>query len=284
MLWFAKQAKSKGAADSDAIEPASLPVEFDRAIAETKLNTLLEAMKERGGPQPFVDALRLKHELFVKALPPEGPVELTRSVFTTLIECVFPARRKLAEFISGLSDETLHDAVNGLVYGDEPIAERIQAFCELVPKEQKKSRRAIWDLAAEILHFRAPERIPLMTRWVWDTNTETGALRELIRGSDLMETVPLDTRPETFEAARSWIAELLAEGGFYRDMPFMVDLLLAQAYSEYVKAMSGRVGLIDAEFGAQHDPLELPMKLLGIDARAKDVIAARADGQGQTLH
>jgi len=39
---------------------------------------------------------------------------------------------------------------------------------------------AAWDFAAEVLHFHAPERYPLMTRWVWDETTQSGALRELV--------------------------------------------------------------------------------------------------------
>lgn len=283
MLWFAKQAKSKSAGDGQTIEPATLEVRFDVDIAKSKLDTLLGDCEERGGVQSVADALRLKHELFAAALPAEGPAELDREGLDTLISCVFPARRKLPGILGAMDTALLSEAVNGLVYGTQTIEQRMAAFCELIPKEQKKPRRAMWDLACELLHFRDPERIPLMARWVWDTQTGTGALREFIRANDGMETVPLDTRPESFEGARAWFSEVLAESGFYRDIPFLIDLLQAQAYSEYVKAMSSRIGMIDAEFGTRHDPLELPLKILGIDARAKDVKALRSD-EGPALH
>lgn len=270
MLWFGKQAKAAGDA-RDTIEPVGLDVEFDKRIAETKLSALLAEMEERGGPQPFVDALRRKHELFATALPEGGAVELTREVFNTLVDCVFPARRKLASQFEEMDDAVLEDAVARLLEGEADMEQRMREFCELVPAEQKKPRRAIWDLAAEILHFRSPETVPLMARWVWDSNTGSGALREFIRGNDSLPTIALDTRPGTFEAARRWLAEVLSEAGFYRDLPFMIDLLLAQAYSDYVKAMSTGIALVDSEFGGRQDPLELLVKLLGIDPRRRDM-------------
>jgi hypothetical protein len=84
-----------------------------------------------------------------------------------------------------------------------------------------------------------------------------------------MPEVPIDGRPGTYEAGRQWLAEVLTESGFYRDLPFMIDLLQAQAYSDYVKAMSSGVGLIDAEFGGRQDPLEFLVKLLGIESRER---------------
>lgn len=285
MLWFGKQAKAKSGEGGNAIVPAQLEVSFDKEITGSKLDTLLELLSERGGPEEITAAMGRKRELFLKLLPLERTdAAFDRKGFEALLETVFPARRKLAEFFSVLDDDGLKAAVFDLVYGSDAIKDRMGRFCELVPKEQKKPRRAIWDLAAELLHFREPDRIPLMTRWVWDVNTSTGALREFIRGNDSMETIPLEPVPEVFEGVRVWFAEFLGERGFYRDLPFLIDMLQAQAYSDYVKAMSSRIGMIDAEFGAKQDPLELVVKLLGVDARAKDLKESPAADQAPTLH
>ena len=289
MLWFGKQAKSSGGGgDGDAIVPGQLEVTFDKDIAGSKLDDLLKLASERSSTlEVFTEALGLKREMFQRLLPPEKTeAAFSRDGFNAVLETVFPARRKLGETFAALSDDELQDAVLTLVYGEGAIGDRMAAFCELVPKdkEHRKARRAIWDLAAELLHFRDPDRIPLMTRWVWDVNTSTGALREFIRGNDSMETIPLEPRPETFEGARVWFAEFLGERGFYRDLPFLVDLLQAHAYSDYVKAMSSRIGMIDAEFGAKHDPLELVLKLLGIDVRTRDLKEAESGEQQPTLH
>lgn len=283
MLWFGKQVKAKG--DKRAgIEPVALEVELDKGIAETKLRALLAEMDERGGPQPFVDALRRKHELFAAALPLEGAIDLGREEFITLLDCVFPARRKLASVFEETEYSVILEAVRRLLEEEASVEQRIREFCGLVPPDRKKPRRAIWDLAAELLHFRSPETVPLMARWVWDTNTGSGALREFIRGNDALPDVALDARPGTFEAARQWLAEVLAENGFYRDLPYMIDLLLAQAYSDYVKAMSSGIALIDAEFGGRQDPLELLLKLLGIDSRARGGKSETSNPAGPTLH
>ena len=288
MLWFGKQAKaSGGGGDGDAITPAELEVSFDKEIASSKLDELVELLQERGGIEVLLEAIGLKKELFQHLLPSEKTDSaFSRDGFNAVLETVFPARRKLGDVFAKLDDEGLRKAVFDLVYGEAPVGDRMAAFCELVPndKENRKARRAIWDLAAELLHFRDPERIPLMTRWVWDVNTSTGALREFIRGNDSMETIPLEPRPETFEGARVWFADFLGERGFYRDLPYLIDLLQAQAYSDYVKAMSSRIGMIDAEFGAKHDPLELVLKLLGIDARTRDLKEAESESQQPTLH
>lgn len=285
MLWFAKQAKSEGAGDDgQTIKPATLEVQFDKEIAGSKLDGLLSVAEGRGGAQVITDALLAKNTLFAKALPSEGPVDLSREALDTLIECVFTARRKLSGVLAPMPWEPLLQAVNDLVYGKGPLTERMQAFAAVIPQEQKKARRAMWDLGAELLHFRDPEGIPLMTRWIWDPSTSTGSLREFIRANDTMETIPLDTRPETFEGVRIWFAQMLEERGFYKDIPFLIDLLQAQAYSDYVKAMSSRIGMINREFGGQEDALELPLKLLGIGVRVRDIKALRSDVNDPTLH
>lgn len=286
MLWFGKQAESaQGADDPTVIRPAKLEVEFDSSIASGKLQVLLDELGEfEGGLETVLGALRTKQELMQKAFPAVRTADwgLSREAFQIVLSAVFPARRKLAAFFGELDASRVEELVDTLVYGHGSVTERMCAFCDIVPAERKKERRAIWDLAAEILHFRDPEGIPLMTRWVWDEATASGALREFIRGNDGMPEIPLNNRPETYEGARSWFAEALAEAGFYRDLPFLIDLLLAQAYADYVKAMSNGLGMVQAEFGGNQHPLEFVLKLLGVD------VGGRSSAQGadadRTLH
>jgi hypothetical protein len=179
-----------------------------------------------------------------------------------------------------MDDATLTGAVLELVYGEGKLDERMNAFCELIPATDKKAHRAIWDLAAEMLHFRDPERVPLMTRWVWDTRTMTGAVREFIRANDTLREIPVGNRPEDFQGVRAWFAERLSEDGLYRDLPYLVDLLQGQAYADYVKAVSMGVGMVHAEMGTKQDPLEFLVKLLGIDERP----ASKAGADEKTLH
>lgn len=280
MLWFAKQVED-GQGGVDDIAAAELDVALDTEIASSKFRTLLEQIEEKGVTlEFFLEALRSKHELFAGVLPVQRPEVLGREQVAGLLAVVFPARRKLESHLAALDDDTLSSAVLELVYGEGRLDERMNAFCGLIPAEDRKARRAIWDLAAELVHFRDPERVPLMTRWVWDTRTMTGAVREFIRGNDVMERISIGNRPEDFQGVRAWFVEHLTEAGLYRDLPYLVDLLQAQAYADYVKAVSMGVGMVNAELGAKQDPLEFLVKLLGIEERP----ARKGGSDDKTLH
>lgn len=262
MLWYGKQADG-GAVER--VEPAALNVTLDAGIFQGKLQCLLDDLAERGGADAFVASLETKHALFRSALAPECVDALDREALDALLECAFTARRRLPAALVGLGQEVLAGAVKRLLFGQEALTERMRTFVELVPAVDRKLRRAAWDFAAELLHFRAPERYPLMTRWVWDSGAVSGALREFVRGNDSLREIPMDDRPGTFEGARVWFAEQLSALGFYRDVHFLIDLLLARAYTDYVRAMASGLGILQADFGAKNDPAEMPAKLLGID-------------------
>jgi len=264
MLWFKKQADPKRTDLRDRIEPAELAIGLDPEICLGMLTNLLEQMGERGGVEQFTGALEKKHELFARALEPGQLGELTPELLDTLLETVFTARRRLPTVVQSMDRQEVVSAIRDLLYGTDRLADRLRGFADLFSVQGAKVRRAAWDLGAELLHFRAPEQYPLMSRWVWDPNTESGSLREFIKANDTLREVPLDESPETFEGARAWFAEQLASQGFYRDVPFLIDLLLAQAYSDYLRSMSNGMSMLKADFGAKDDPLELVTKMLGI--------------------
>lgn len=266
MLRFAKQADPAKSRRRDRIAPGALKVALDPDICTAKLGVLVEQMAECGGSDGFFAALRAKHELFERALEPDALAQMSPTVFDAVLETVFTARRRLPSLIRERDHQALLGAIRDLLYGATPIFERMVAFTQWLAAEDVKLRGAAWDVGAEMLHFRAPEHYPLMTRWVWDSKTQSGALREFIKGSDGLRDIPLDDRPETFEGARAMLAERLTAQGFYRDVVYMVDLLLAAAYSDYVRAMSSGMSMVAADFGAKDDPLELVTKMLGIDA------------------
>ncbi|HQU16027.1 MAG: hypothetical protein ACYC18_13450 [Gammaproteobacteria bacterium] len=253
-----------------------MAVELDRKICSRKLAQLQEEIAAQAqsaestddrdpGLAPFVESLSRKHELFERVLAETALDALDDAAFAALLETVFTARRRLPPALVGFEHDRLLSAIRDLLYGAGPLVERMQAFVDALPADSGKARRAAWDLGAEMLHFRDPERYPLMARWVWDLSTMSGGLREFIRGNDTMRDIPLDARPETFEGARLQLAEFLAEEGFYRDVPYLVDLLLAKAYADYVQQMAKGVGVFAAELGARNDPMEFVTKMLGID-------------------
>jgi len=272
MLWYKKQADvtNRQSKDGKDVVPAQLEIEFDRSIAESKLNTLLEHASDVGGVEPLISSLNAKCLLFETVFPVNRPSdwELTEDQLSAVVRTVFQARRKIDSIANSIGKQVLINGIADLVYGHKSVEDRLDAFVSMVKVDLKKERRAMRDLAAEILHFRDPEGMPLMARWVWDEATASGALREFIRGNDVLPEIPIDNRPETFEGARVWFVDILADAGFYRDVPMLIDLVQAQAYADYVRAMSGRIGLIQAEFAQNHHPLELLSKLLGIDSSA----------------
>jgi hypothetical protein len=204
--------------------------------------------------------------------------ELSMASVEALLETVFSARRRVYPSIESLGIDKAREYVRNLLYGKANLLDRLDQFSDVVvsdenaDKETKKliakNKRAAFDFGAELLHFNNPIKYPLMTRWVWDQNTVSGALREFIRGNDTMPDVPLGNSPEMYEGARTWLATQLAEQGLYKDVHFWIDLVQAQAYAEYFRSMAE--GMLSADFGRASGPSDHIKKFLGIDAPAKD--------------
>lgn len=275
MLWFKRppEANSGNDKETEAVEPVVLAVELDERVFAQKFARFLEILGEAGGIDPFIASLQTKHQLFRNALARSALGDLDFGRMEVLVETVMPARKRVWPSLEAFGLSAVRTAVEELLYGARPLADRMATFADAIPveggldpKAEKKVRRALSDLGAEMLHFRAPTQYPLMTRWVWDQGTHSGAVREFVKGGDTLDKVPLGTEPGVYEAARSWIAGRMAENGMYRDPEFVVDLFFAHAYADYMRALSSGMGLLNADFGGKEDPLEVVRKLLGIDA------------------
>ncbi|HUW98960.1 MAG TPA: hypothetical protein VMV40_09005 [Acidiferrobacter sp.] len=275
MLWFKRppEANSGNEKETETVAPVALAANLDGRIFALKFARFLEIIGESGGIDPFVASLTSKRELFARTLARAALPSLDLDRLEVLVETVMPARKRVWPSLAMLGITGIRDATAELLYGAAPLADRMAAFADAIPvesgldpKAERKVRRAIVDLGAEMLHFRAPVQYPLMTRWVWDQNTHAGAVRELVSGGDALDKVMLGSEPGVYEAARRWVAERMAENGMYRDPEFVVDLFLAHAYADYMRALSSGMGFLNADFGGKEDPLELVTKLLGIDA------------------
>ncbi len=272
MLWFKKRPETARSGGTETVEPVHLAVELDPRVFELKFRVLLEALSGAGGVDPFLAALGAKSALFGEALAPGAIDELDLGKAQVLLETVMPARKRIWPVLAAAGDQQVRGAVKDLLYGHAPLEGRMEAFVAALPgasgadaKAAKTVRRALHDFAAELLHFRAPAQYPLMARWVWDQGTHAGALRELVKGGDSVDRVEMGTAPGVFEAGRQWVAERMAEQGMYREPHFVVDIFLAHAYADYMRALSSGMGLLNADFGGKDDPLEVVRKLLGID-------------------
>lgn len=275
MFWSRKRATEAAPAVAAAgVLPLELPVELDPAAFKRHFDALQAATARDGGMESYLAALDAKRELFVTARTSAQSAAPGLDETIRLLAMVFTARRKLYPALETLGEERVSSLMTTLWFGSEPAGVRLQQFVDAMPgavssdrasvKAAAKLRRAAWDFAAEALHYAGADLYPLMSRWVWDQATQSGALREFIRGGEAMREVPFSNDPGIFEAARRWLAEQLAAQGVYRDEALWIDLVQAQAYLVYFRSMTE--GSLGADFGRGVPPDEQLKRLLGIDA------------------
>ena len=277
MLWLKKQPK-QGAqgtvtVERDVIEPAELTLPFDPRLFQQHFSQLKAHTELDAGLEAYLDSLKAKQQFFAGVLADNRIDQLTLADVAAMLEFVFTARRRVLPVLKPLGEQKVKELVKALLYGEGLLTDRLQQFVDGVPvpagddkesrKQTGKTKRAIYDFAAEMLHFMDPVKYPLMTRWVWDQSTVSGSLREFIKGSDHMVEVPLGNSPEMFEGTRKWLAEQYGELGIYKEVPLMIDLLLAEGYSSYFRSMAE--GVLSADFGRSGGPEEHLKKFLGLD-------------------
>ncbi|OIQ72306.1 hypothetical protein GALL_460680 [mine drainage metagenome] len=227
---------------------------------------LVESADPTGGVERYVTALALKASLFEELLG-KGHVEtLTETEFLDLAAFITPVRRKVGLWLGSNDFQLLRDQLVVLLSGwsDVQTADiRIARFVTAFP--QDKAHRWTRDLAAEVLHYIAPDRYPLMTRWVWDAKTTTGALREIWFADDVA-TVRINAPDDylTFATLTAEIEGFLRDQGVFRDIPFYTDVLLSHVYAGYINDRGG--SLMRAEFATSSDPMLHTRRMLGLDS------------------
>ncbi|OIO55209.1 MAG: hypothetical protein COX57_10825 [Alphaproteobacteria bacterium CG_4_10_14_0_2_um_filter_63_37] len=234
---------------------------FDEVRLLAHWKSLGNAAETQGGLEFFVAGLKAKQQLFVNVLADEALPQLDPENLALIVESVFPARRRLWCYLENLGWPRVRELIGELFAEGKPVEERITTFVAAFPSD--KRARGARDLAAELLHFRQPERYPLMARWVWDAKVNTGALRELTaegpRGEPMAVGDDLPVFQETFER----LQRFLGEQGVLKDLTLTADLLIAHVYADYLRSLAE--GYLKSDFGGKHDPMEHTKKLLGID-------------------
>lgn len=287
MLWLTKR-RLETPAERDLIIPAELPVALDERLFLHHLAALQVSLEASGGIEACLERLEAKRLLFVELLAEGHHAAVTLPDAERLLGTVFTARRRIYPLLAKAGEIWLRGALGALLEGREGARARMERFAiELVaaapdvPGDARfaaKARRAAFDFASETLHFLDPVRYPLMSRWVWDPATGSGALREFLRERDASGGTVLDASPETFEGARVWLKARVAEQGVFRDVHFWIDLVLAQAYVTYLRSVAE--GNLGGDFGRGAQPGEQLKKLLGIDCldgrtRVKKAVSGR---------
>ena len=194
--------------------------------------------------------------------------ELTEAEFYDLATFITPVRRRIGAWLGRNGFTAMRGRLEALLRGWSDLTtanQRLGAFVASFPadREHRWSR----DLAAEILHFTAPDRYPLMTRWMWDTRVNTGVLREIWH-SDTGDagTIAVGDDLATFATLREELEGFMQSNGVFRDVAFYVDLLCAHVYAGYVNDKGGQYLHADFCGGAKTDAMAHTRRMLGLDA------------------
>jgi hypothetical protein len=227
---------------------------------------LAESAEATGGVERYVGALSLKSSLFEELLGKGRGEALTETEFCDLCGFITPVRRRIGAWLGRNGFPAMRARLLRLLEGWADLATadaRLAAFIAAFPADRE--HRWARDLGAEVLHFTAPERYPLMTRWMWDRRTNTGVLREIWYAENV-DAITISAADDfaTFATLREELEGFLSENGVYRDLPFYVDLLSAHVYAFYINGRGGQY--LRTDFGAEQDPMAHTRRLLGLDA------------------
>jgi len=240
------QSRSKGELARPQLQRPQL--ELSGPILNQAFETLVSGAESQGGVEHWIDALKLKQQMFQQALGQGHPADLPLDTFKSLCAFMVSVRRRVGHYLENPAYGEMVEAIVELLsdYQDTSATdERLAAFCVRFPQDKK--HRWVRDLAAEILHGVDPERYPLMGRWIWDRKANTGVIREI--GTHIM--------------LREELSQFLTNNGVFRDLIWYVDLLCAKVYADYIGAQGGV--FLRADFSAPDDPMQHIRRLLGLD-------------------
>lgn len=184
--------------------------------------------------QELYKDLLAKSLLFQQLLSKERLPSLTEEELNAVLERIFASRRKRKKIIEETGVDRLKKAISDLLYGKAGSWEdRAEKFVREIRGVDKSSAK---DIASEILHFTFPEEYVLWTGWIWDPESESGAVvflkEEPPKKSMYGETY------EEFESIYKQIQEKLTDFGIKVKGYLFVDIFLAMIYATYVDYMT----------------------------------------------
>lgn len=253
--------KAKG----QAAAPAAPVLDLSGPRLRRAFEHLVDAAEPTGGIERYVTALALKASLFAEIFGTGDVSEMSAEEFRDLAAFITPARRRVAPYLQLAAFNRLRNNIAGLLEGWQDTATadyRLQRFIAGFPEDGK--HRFVRDMGAEILHYSAPERYPLMTRWMWDAGVGTGVLREIWFSEDTAFEVPVDDSHATFATLFEELGGFLSQNGVYRDHALYADLLCAHVYAGYINDHGGHY--LKADFSDGVDPMLHTRRMLGLDA------------------
>jgi hypothetical protein len=226
--------------------------EFQREIAERISASELAAIAAD---------LDRKSQALAELLAP-GAARLDPAALRQVLRWVFATRRHADEILDSVGPQRLGAAIENLLdHGEDPAArfDRFDAVVAGLPGPG-------FDLPGELLHFTFPDRYWLWTRWLWNPDTETGALR-LVTTDDI-DLTDGATRGEIYVnvgRATAFVSETGKAAGFTVAGPGLLgtDVFLAAVYGIYMYTVLQM--RMTKEFNRLLPPLpDLIRRLLGV--------------------
>lgn len=203
-----------------------------REFTNLALQRVSEAQLERVAAK-----VEYKAERMQQLLHPDAVAAWSEETAAETLRWVFSSRRKAKVILNTLTLEGLVDAVSPLLHGSAPAGRRLEDFHAIIATVGRGVPESTgFDLGSELLHFYRPDAHWLWTRWIWNPESETGALPLII-----MEEVEIDgeTVAETYErigVAMAFVDEVGAAAGFRAPGHgvFGTDVFLASVYAVYM--------------------------------------------------
>lgn len=226
------------------------------------LRIMIAGSEDQGGIERYVDAVKLKSAMFQQALAGDAIDNLDLETFKGLCTFMATVRRRIGNWLNEDAFTDMRAGIVDLLADDNNVDARITVFCTRFPED--KEHRWVRDLATEILHNTDPERIPLMNRWVWDAQSNSGVIREIWHADDVDHIkIPVGDGYGTYLMLREELSQFLSDEGFFRDVLQYVDILCAQIYAQYICEQGG--SYLRTDFSAPEDPMQHTRRLLGLD-------------------
>ncbi len=179
--------------------------------------------------------LKFKSDQVRALLMKSDPRTLTFRELNFLLRSSFASRRKAKEILATCDLDGLRIGLAALVDDSATIEERtstLRHHLEAFPSAQM-------ELPFELLHDLYPDTYWPWSKWIWNPDSDTGALRLLVNeecdlfGKDDFETYDLVC------SASSYLFHTLASAGLGVDLlsPFSFDIFLAGVYATYMSTV-----------------------------------------------
>ena len=242
-------------------------LDLDGTILRTAFDSMVQSAEKLGGIEVIVEGLTGKSLLFQRTFADEGDTLLESEV---LDSCAFmpTVRRRLQSILKVRDFEYLKKSIHQLLQevSVETVDARIEQFTTSLTTE--KQNRWSRDFAAEILHYCDPDSFPLMTRWVWDYRANSGVLREIWFSEKQLNYLDIPDGIQAHLELRRELHNFLEDLGVFANHNFMIDVLFAWLYSQYIDSQGG--SFLKTDFTFYNSPFGYALRMLGLDSALVD--------------